>query len=150
MHLTLKFLGEIEETMIPPISEAISRTCAGREPFMLHLAGVGVFPGAKCPRILWAGVAQGEEQLRSIFSRLDPLLERIGFPQEKRVFHPHVTLGRIKALHDRRRFVAHAAENREVDVGSMMVEAVHLTESRLRSEGAEYRIRFTSSLKILR
>ncbi len=150
MHLTLKFLGEIEEAMIPAIGEGISRACAKQGTFLLHLTGIGLFPGWKRPRVLWAGVEKGEEELRELFRRLDPLLEKIGFPQEKREFHPHITLGRIKSFRDQRRFMAHAAEYRGVDVGTMTVDSLHLIESRLRPDGAEYRTCCTSSLNPLR
>jgi len=149
MHLTLKFLGEIEEKMVSPVGKEMAGACADRRPFPLHLAGTGLFPGSRNPRVLWVGIREGAEEVRSLFRRLDPLLEEIGFPREERDFHPHITLGRIKSFRDRRRFMAHAAEKRKVEVGTMTVESIHLIESCLHPDGAEYRVRLTASLNRL-
>jgi 2'-5' RNA ligase len=138
MHLTLKFLGDVEDGMVPKIAEQIQRACLHRAPFSVTLQGAGVFPGVKRPRVLWVGIGEGREQVKEIFQDLDPLLGEIGFPRETRPFHPHVTLGRIKGLEDRAGFAARVVERRETEVGTMRVEAVHLIESRLRPQGAEY------------
>jgi len=147
MHLTLKFLGKIEEGMIAPVGERIGQACQEQDPFLLRLIGIGVFPGFKRPRVLWVGVGEGAEKLREIFETLDPLLGEIGFPTGKKDFHHHVTLGRIKKLHNRLGFVERVKENKMVHVGEMKVEAVRLIESRLRPGGADYRDRFVVSLE---
>lgn len=147
MHLTLKFLGEIDEEMIPLIGERISFACAEQGPFPLHLTGIGVFPGFNRPRVLWVGVGEGTKKLREIFDSLDPLLGEIGFSTGEKEFHSHVTLGRIKRLHNRRDLVKRIREQQGIEVGQMEVEAVRLVESRLRPVGADYRDRFVVSLE---
>ncbi len=147
MHITLKFLGDIEEQRIPELGEKIRESCAGRSCFPVRLSGTGVFPGMKRPRVLWVGIVEGAEELRAIFQNLDPRLSEIGFSEEKRPFRPHITLGRIKEIRDPKGFKTQMEMHREVVIGSMTAHAVHLVESRLRPEGAVYRSRLAVSFE---
>jgi 2'-5' RNA ligase len=95
LHITLKFLGEIDERKkkeIMPIMKEISKDFTV---FKLNLGGLGCFPNPKNPRILWIGVEEGSEKLCKIASQLEEKLAQFGFKKEKR-FHPHLTIGRIK------------------------------------------------------
>ncbi len=146
MHITLQFLGDIEVQSIPDIGGEIEQACMVRSPFDIRLAGTGSFPDVKRPRILWAGIREGAEEIKEIYKDLEPRLSGIGFAQERRPFRPHITLGRIKYIKDPERFKSLIKQNSEVQIGSMTADAVHLIESRLRPDGAVYSSRLVVSL----
>ncbi len=146
LHITLQFLGDIEVQSIPDIGGEIEQACTVQSPFDIRLAGTGSFPDMKRPRILWAGIREGAEEIKEIYKDLEPRLSGIGFTQEKRLFRPHITLGRIKYIKDPGRFKSLIKQNSDVQIGSMTADAVHLIESRLRPDGAAYSSRLVVSL----
>ena len=95
LHITLKFLGEIDENMRSEMNSAITGACEKHHPFQTILKGLGCFPNARNPRVLWVGVEQGHQDLCSLAADLEGSLAPLGFKPEKR-FHPHLTIGRIK------------------------------------------------------
>ncbi len=143
MHITLKFLGETDEALIPAVGQCMRRACGAAEPFALQLTGIGVFPDVRRPRVLWVGVGEGAAALSALGLALDAQLAELGFSQEKRPYHGHVTLGRIKSLGDRQRFAARVTEHRALELGHMPADALHLIESRLHPAGAQYTTRLT-------
>ncbi len=146
MHITLKFLGDIEEGSIPEIGARMQKAGDNIEPFVIHLLGAGVFPGMKKPRVLWAGIREGAEDLKKIQEDLDSRLEDLGFPISIRPFSPHITIGRIKDIRDPRWFAAQMEKHGDTEIGSMRAESIHLFESRLRPDGAVYTERFFAPL----
>ena len=139
LHLTLKFLGEIDEEKSAVVKRTL-RDVAGRHAsFPLRLEGTGAFPGEHNPRVLWAGFA-AETGLLVFQDELERELEREGFPREERAFHPHLTLGRVKGPVRVRDAMLELEKHRRDSLGEMTVHKVALFESRLRPEGAEYRI----------
>jgi 2'-5' RNA ligase len=96
LHLTLFFLGNVSEEDLPRIKEALGGIT--ETSFLLKLKGVGCFPNPKRPRILWVGIPLTEE-LSKLKTETDRVLENLGYPKEKRAFHPHLTLARIKKPH---------------------------------------------------
>ncbi|MEN8190064.1 MAG: RNA 2',3'-cyclic phosphodiesterase [Thermodesulfobacteriota bacterium] len=93
LHLTLQFIGEVEEPVMDDINHCLESI--EREEFPLRLKGVGHFPPRGKPRILWVGVEKSEELMR-LQHRVESSLKRIGLVGEKRKFHPHITLARLK------------------------------------------------------
>lgn len=91
-HLTLRFIGEVDEGVAADIDEALARVKARR--FMLQLAGTGVFGGGK-PRALWVGVERHPD-LVALRDKIEQALIRIGLEPEQRKFAPHVTLARLR------------------------------------------------------
>lgn len=96
MHLTLNFLGEIDERQIHEVCRAVAEAAASVDPFEIACRGVGAFPNADRPRTVWVGVEEGAEALCQLQSAVASKLAQLGFPREKRKFHPHLTLGRIR------------------------------------------------------
>ena len=96
LHVTLKFLGEIDEEMVEPVTAVVAEAAEGIAPFQVRVAGLGAFPPRGAPRVLWAGVDDPAGQLATIHRRIDRGLAPLGFERERRRFHPHVTLGRAK------------------------------------------------------
>lgn len=100
MHVTLKFLGNVDRESIFALRDRLGRELAGRSSFPIEVGGLGVFPDVDRPRILWAGVADlpgsAEAPLKRLAGDVDGWLDELGYEPETRPFHGHVTLGRIK------------------------------------------------------
>jgi len=94
IHLTLKFLGDVEEIKINEIANAVAETVKGHSPITLQAKGIGVFPGIKRPRVLWVGLAGQLEALVRLQQTLDENLMALGFSREERTFKGHLTMGR--------------------------------------------------------
>jgi len=100
IHLTLKFLGDIQEADTEKVARAISESVTDHSAISLAVKGIGVFPGIKKPRVLWMGISKQLDLLTALQQTLDEKLEAMGFPKEKRLFKGHLTLGRIKSKID--------------------------------------------------
>ncbi len=98
IHLTLKFLGDIEEHRVLEISNVLEVVAQEHRAFDLTLQGVGAFPRLASPRVLWVGLKPSDELTR-IHRELDKALARIGFTPEKRAFRGHLTLARLNGEH---------------------------------------------------
>lgn len=96
LHVTLKFLGSVEDPKVPDVSSIIDGLVRNYSPFETEIAGFGGFPDMRYPRILYIGLSENPE-LSSLQGRIDEALEPLGFPRETRSFIPHVTIGRIKS-----------------------------------------------------
>ena len=134
IHLTLKFLGEVPETRIVDIDESL----AGLTwlPFQVNVSGVGFFPGARSPRVLWAGLTAST--MADLALELDARMERFGFDKEKRAFRPHITLARAKDTRFDAALVEHARRFEEFSFGSFTVDRCFLFQSTLKGPGAVY------------
>ena len=96
IHLTVVFLGNIQEQDIPDIGEGIEKSCSQTAVFHISLDNMGCFPNKRNPRVLWLGL-KGEIKRMSIFrDEIQNQLLPFGITQEKRPFRPHLTLGRFK------------------------------------------------------
>jgi 2'-5' RNA ligase len=96
MHLTLKFLGEIQRDEIIPLCRITQEVASQFEPFDLSFQGTGAFPHTDHPRTLWIGVEEGLEEIRALQKALETALhDKLGFPRERRQFTPHLTIGRV-------------------------------------------------------
>ena len=138
IHLTLRFLGNVEESRVPGIGDAIRRCAQRVPPFPLAIRNLGAFPSRKRPRVVWAGVA-GDGGLERLHQLLDLELRELGFDREKKKFRPHLTLLRLKSSRNRKRLSGFL--DQEVDRTnpvSFCVRQIHLYESRLHSRGARH------------
>lgn len=138
IHLTVKFLGEIEDAAVPRVLEVMREAVEGEEPFEFDVRALGFFPDGRSPRVLWAGVQRGVAALRRIAERLDTGLCDVGVAAEKRDFKPHLTIGRARGRLD-----AAAVENAfrqvgEADFGTCAACELVLYMSELGPGGARY------------
>jgi len=95
MHLTLKFLGDVEEERIPDVMRAVEAAAARVPPFAFGTGGLGAFPTARRPRVLWVGV-NPEPSLFALQEAVEDELALVGFPEEDERYQPHITLGRLR------------------------------------------------------
>ena len=96
IHLTLRFLGDVDDERLADVVSATERAAAVAQRFEFVTTGLGAFPSPARPRVVWAGV-EAPDALYELRSALDVELESAGFARERRRFHPHVTLGRIRS-----------------------------------------------------
>jgi 2'-5' RNA ligase len=138
IHLTLKFLGNINPTQVEPIVTAASQVVE-HEPY-LHLCadGLGAFPGLQNPRVVWVGIRGDVERCARIQTGLETALEALGFPREQRAFHPHLTLGRLKNNRNRRSLIDTLGSLKLPEFIPFDVTEIILYKSDLRPTGAIY------------
>jgi 2'-5' RNA ligase len=138
IHLTLKFLGNIQVAQVEDIARAVAREIQDQPPITLRPAGLGAFPSRRKPRVIWIGMEGEVQRLNGIQARLENALEPLGFDREKRPFRPHLTIGRVK---DRRRLqslIDAMAELKIPEFDSFDVTEIILYKSDLRPTGAIY------------
>ena len=141
IHLTLKFLGNVDEAEIPALNKALSEAVRGVAPFYLELGEPGAFPSSQATRVVWVGVGGEIEPLRTLHNNIDRVLTPLGFPPEKRAFSPHLTLGRVREETlpgERRRLGENVAALKTGAKPSFKVESLSLMRSKLTREGAVY------------
>ena len=141
IHLTLKFLGQIPTAQVPAIEQAIRAACRGVSPFEMAIGGVGCFPNAQRPRVIWVGVEEPSGALQRLQLAVERELSCLGFRPEGRAFTPHLTLARIRdQAHDRERAELGAwLRQQEVGrLGAMWVYQICLMRSVLQPTGAVY------------
>ncbi|RKZ22150.1 RNA 2',3'-cyclic phosphodiesterase [bacterium] len=95
IHLTLKFLGEVEEDKVSAIEKRLKAVAKDTEPFIISLRDVGGFPTERESRVIWVGVEQGREMVYELNRKIERAMEKLGFERDSR-FHPHITIGRVK------------------------------------------------------
>lgn len=146
IHLTLRFLGNVEESRVPGIGDAIRRCAQRVPPFALEVRNLGAFPSRKRPRIVWAGVA-GDGVLERLHRFLELELQELGFDRERKKFRPHLTLLRLKSSRNLKRLSSYLeTEGQGTEPVSFPVRRVHLYESRLSSRGARHEKLVTAEL----
>jgi 2'-5' RNA ligase len=140
MHITLKFLGEISESLVERVRDKLMPIRLKFHTFELAVKGSGFFPSQRSPRVIWIGLEQDNN--RSLFKVqqwIEDALLIEGFNREKRRFSPHITLGRIK-LAGHLEPVFNYLERNPFPTQSFSANAVNLMRSRLKPDGAEYSV----------
>ncbi|HEU0179706.1 MAG TPA: RNA 2',3'-cyclic phosphodiesterase [Blastocatellia bacterium] len=137
MHLTLNFLGEVDERRIGEIERACVSSAAEFQPFTLRINDTGVFPNARQPRVLWAGLSGAVENVVEMRRRIDERLAQIGFKRDEKRFNPHLTIGRLKSNKKTRELLA-LADAHQLPALSFVVTEIVLMKSELHPAGAEY------------
>jgi RNA 2',3'-cyclic 3'-phosphodiesterase len=140
IHLTLKFLGDIEEGRVGDILHALEEAGRSHEPFSVDVKGFGVFPNLRAPRVLWMGLTGQTDRLIRLAESVDAALLPLGFPVEPKPYTPHLTLARVK---EQNRTIGNALADCGVmrDVtsrGILPVRAVALMKIELTPSGSVY------------
>ena len=146
IHLTIKFLGDIDEQLVEPLREALEQVVKAHQPIRIPFERLGVFPHPQQPHVLWVGPSeqweQGEEakRLAALHRAVDDCCRLVDCAPETRPFSPHLTLARIKA--GERQFAQALATSGAIDrpmaLGSLAVESLALVKSELRPTGSVY------------
>ena len=141
LHVTLLFLGEVDDNDLHDICRTVARVTAGVTPFELRVAGVGAFPTPRRPKTVWAGVTDGAADLVRLHAALEaPLMPSGAYRREERAYTPHLTLGRVKSEADGQMIAAELPKYLAWAGGREAVGEVVVYASELRREKPEYSI----------
>jgi RNA 2',3'-cyclic 3'-phosphodiesterase len=129
LHLTLKFLGEGAENIIPALSRSIDQVAERHRPFSMHLGEIGAFPNFRHARVVWMGIDR-EPRLELLHHEVELACEKHGFEVDGRAFRPHLTLARVKdrAELDELRLLSRASKQVDFRMESM-AQSVDLMKS---------------------
>jgi 2'-5' RNA ligase len=137
IHVTMKFLGDVPESRLAGLVEALERSVAGEAKFNIGVKRIGVFPSLSYIRVVWAGVEQGSDELVKIQRKIDGELRSLGFPAE-RDFVPHLTIARVRTARMKEQLAAFVKQNAGAEFGVCRVQAVELKHSTLTPKGPIY------------
>jgi RNA 2',3'-cyclic 3'-phosphodiesterase len=137
VHLTLKFIGEVEQTRAAQLSEATERAAEKCTSFRVGVAGCGAFPPRGAPRVLWIGLNDPQGKLAKLHAELEHECGRVGFAKEIRAFHPHLTLARLRKP-DHAKALAAAHQEMQFEGEEFKASEVLVVRSELSSAGSKY------------
>lgn len=141
MHVTLHFLGDLDDRDLAGVCRAVTKVCTKRPPFRLTVSGVGAFPTARRPKTIWAGLTEGAEELSALHAALAVPLSDLGvYRHEERAYNPHLTLGRLKADAAAPAVAAALPKYADWAGGDTLVTEVRVMSSELRRDGPEYTV----------
>lgn len=138
LHLTLQFLGNIEEKAVDNFKSALRLVAAQHQPFGISVRGGGAFPNETRPRAVWVGCEDSRDQLKTLALAVHDAMRPFGFIQEHREFAAHLTIGRIKLPRPDVALTRAVKSLKDTAFGTLRVEAIHLFESELHPEGSIY------------
>jgi len=139
IHLTLQFLGNIDEKQIPKIVSQLEESVKVVSSFQLQVGYAGAFPNLRYPRVVWIGVTDDEaKSLKTLQTEIGSRLAKIGFKGENGRFKPHLTLGRVRSQKNKSNLLRAIESIVNIWVGEISVDAVYLIRSELKPTGAEY------------
>ncbi len=134
IHITVKFLGYVEESILPEMEEMLSRVANSHSPFNITLDRLGAFPSKRKGRIFWLG-SRKNEAANSLATDLDNEFQALGFKLEKRAFKIHLTLARLK-----KPINLEKATDAKMSPLDQKVSHISLFESKITPKGAQYRV----------
>lgn len=137
IHLTLKFLGELEEAKIPEILHCLKELASKITPFIIRISGTGAFPGLKSPRVVWVGVKEDTGELARLAKTIENDLAKLGFPKENREFSSHLTLGRLRSGRNKDRLIQKLEKIKVLEL-TQRISSITLFKSLLQPTGAIY------------
>ena len=136
IHITIRFLGNIIPTMVERIFDEMKQDQF--TPFNVQIKGLGAFPNSRYPRVIWAGITQGANQLKNIFSQLEPKLRGLGFAPDTRGFSPHLTIARVRSGRNKQQLAEFLTKYTDYEVGTVDARCLRLKKSALTPKGPIY------------
>jgi 2'-5' RNA ligase len=136
IHITIRFLGDITPNMVEKIFEEMQKLQF--TPFNVQINGLGVFPDLRYPRVIWAGITEGADQLKTVFNQLEPRLRNLGFAPDPKGFSPHLTIARVKSGKNKAQLAEFITKNASYDFGAIRAECLRLERSDLTPRGPVY------------
>jgi 2'-5' RNA ligase len=136
IHITVRFLGNITPAMAEKIFEEMKKTQFA--PFNVQINGLGAFPNLRYSRVVWAGITEGADQLKSIFSQLEPRLRGLGLTPDFKGFSPHLTIARVRSGRNKAQLAEFITENANYEFGAINAQCLRLKKSELTLKGPIY------------
>ncbi|MHC4453341.1 MAG: RNA 2',3'-cyclic phosphodiesterase, partial [Planctomycetota bacterium] len=138
IHLTLKFLGNIEEDILPDLYKTISDATSSLESFNINIGNIGAFPSLKRPRVVYVCVDEKGNNLLKLYENLNKGVEKLGIKEESRKYVGHITLGRIKTQKNISKLTTALKSETECFFGIEKVNYLSLFQSQLTPKGPIY------------
>ena len=136
IHVTMRFLGDVSTDNIEKVYEAMKKALFA--PFGVKIQGIGAFPDVRYPRVVWAGITHGANDLRSISSQLEPHLMALGFAPDPKGFSPHLTIARVRGGRNKAELAKFITDRKDFDFGTIMAACLRLKKSHLTPTGPIY------------
>jgi 2'-5' RNA ligase len=136
IHLTIRFLGEISPNMVDPIHEEMKQLSFSH--FTVELRGLGAFPKPNYPRVVWAGIRKGADEIKDVFGQLEPRLRGLGFKPDSKGFSPHLTIARVRTGRNKAQLAKLLQELEDYEFGAIKAECLRLKKSDLTHRGPIY------------
>jgi 2'-5' RNA ligase len=137
-HLTLKFLGNVPSDRVSEIKDKLEEVSRKFPEFEMVVKEVGAFPSLTRPRIIWAGITKGREEVKKLQKAVEQALKEMGFPQEEREFSPHVTIARVKLAKDIKKLTTILQKETHREFGKVLVEEIFIMRSKLTQPAPKY------------
>jgi len=140
LHITLKFLGNVEESLLPKIKTNAQAAIEGQSRFQVNVDKLGSFPHMGYPKVIWFGLSSAPEEIYRLHNELEEQLTKLGFSKEDRDYVPHVTLGRTKDKNNGKikDLGKKLQKTRMEESWKVTINKLTLMESQLRSKGPVY------------
>jgi len=138
LHITLKFFGDIPVEATHEISKATQAAVADREPFEILVSGAGAFPDLERARTVWLGVTTGVSHFIDLATQIEDNMHDLGYPPERRRFHPHLTIGRVRGKQADGQLAELLGELEECFIGPSVVDEIVVFSSSLERGGPVY------------
>lgn len=146
LHVTMLFLGEVDERDVLDVCRTVGRVCAERPAFPATIEGANCFGNPRRPRTLWVGVGEGAAEITALHDDMETALMELGcYRREERAFTPHITLGRVGNSADE--LAAALLKHRDWKAGDTVIRAVHVMSSQLTPKGPIYAVLSRAALK---
>ncbi len=136
IHMTIRFLGDISATRIDSVHESMKKTDFSA--FTCQIHGLGVFPHLGHPRVVWAGISKGSEELTRIANQLETELRQLGFRPDPKGFSPHLTLARVRTGRNKAELARCIQEMEDYEFGVVKADCLRLKKSLLTPQGPIY------------
>jgi 2'-5' RNA ligase len=141
LHITLLFLGEVEDRDLVSVCQAVTETAETRGAFEVSIEGAGCFPNMRRPRVVWLGVGRGAADIAGLHDALEePLLQLGCYRREERKYTPHVTLGRVQGDESTDALSAALLKNKGYQAGTADIREVQVMSSELSPRGPVYTV----------
>jgi len=136
IHVTMRFLGDISPTMVDKIHDAMKNVKF--MPFTIKLQGLGVFPSVNYPRVVWVAMTEGADQLKNIYSQLEPQIRSLGFAADDHGFSPHLTIARVRSGANKQHLAELVTKKADYEFGTIKADCLRLKKSMLSPKGPTY------------
>jgi 2'-5' RNA ligase len=149
IHLTLKFLGEVDDKKLDKVIKIIEETARDKNEFQMRISSLGAFPKIDFPRVIWVGVETGNKETKAIAEELEEKTAKIGIPKEDRPFSSHITIGRTRSSLNREKLVQDLKNKAELGGEKLefYVTKITLFKSTLTPHGPIYEVLKETNLK---
>jgi 2'-5' RNA ligase len=140
LHITLKFLGWVEDRNLDNLIDLTTKAVAGNGSFKARFEGLGTFPEGKTPRVVWVGTVEGGDRLCNLAKNLEEALSKAGFRKEEREFRSHITIGRVKEKKGVEKLKEKIKSIKDAKFGEALVDRIYIMKSSLTPKGPIYEI----------